>query len=65
MQPIGLLEQRQGLFEIIRLLRERFRIPFAPHGCAEVTAIDVDRTSESPDGIENGMDDMRKEGRPC
>src|SRR5437879_11972373 len=41
-----------------RPFQKRFRIPLAPLDAEKVSAVDVNRARQAPDGVGHGMDDV-------
>lgn len=53
---VSLFEAAEHLVSIAGLFEEGFRIPLIAWDTEKVPAIDVNRTSEAPDGVGDGMD---------
>jgi hypothetical protein len=61
MEPVRLLEERQQSLDVVRLFQEAFRVPLTVCCREEVAPIYVDRPRETPDRIDDGVDDVGPE----
>src|SRR5712692_7695001 len=57
-QTVALLEQLQRLLHVVWLFNEPLRIPFFARHSEEIATVNVNGTSETPDRVGHGMNDV-------
>src|SRR6476620_5824913 len=62
MQAVRLLEQRHQSIDVVGLFDKTLRIPLTVGHREEVTAIDMDRSGQAVNRIDDGVDDVRSKG---
>src|SRR5262245_58285605 len=62
MEAVRLLEQGHQSIDVVGLFDKTLRIPLAVGHREEVTAINMDRSGEATNRIDDGVDDVRSEG---
>src|SRR5215470_11060624 len=61
LQSVCLFKQPQGLFHVVGLFPQRFRIPFASLGSKEIASVNVNGSGQTCDRVGHRMNDVVSE----